>query len=136
VVSSLYYFRAFKGQRALVVLSDGDDSTSYYTFEDALEYARRAGVVIYTVGLNVGSLQLGVRNKLTALAGETGGRSFFIGQAAELDSVYREIEEELRSQYLLTYASDNPKSDGEFRTVDLTVQEGRLKARTIRGYYP
>jgi VWFA-related protein len=136
IVSSLYYFRAFKGQRALVILSDGDDSASYYSFEDALEYARRSGVVIYTVGLNIGGLKLGIRDKLSDLARETGGRSFFIGHAAELDTVYHEIEQELRSQYLVTYASDNPAADGSFRTVDVVVKGGKLKARAIRGYFP
>jgi VWFA-related protein len=136
IVSSLYYFRAFKGQRALVILSDGDDSASYYSFEDALEYARRSGVVIYTVGLNIGGLKLGIRDKLSDLARETGGRSFFIGHAAELDTVYQEIERELRSQYLVTYASDNPSDDGSFRTVDVLVKGGKLKARAIRGYFP
>jgi VWFA-related protein len=105
-------------------------------FRDSLEFARRSGVTIFAVGLDVGALERGVRNKLTNLAEETGGRVFFISKAQELTGVYREIEEELRSQYLVAYASDNPEPDGQFREVEVEVRSGKLKARTIRGYYP
>jgi VWFA-related protein len=136
VVTSLYYFRAFRGQRALIVLSDGDDSASRYAFHEALEYARRSGVVIYTVGLDVGRMQGSIRNKLSNLASETGGRNFFIREAAELASVYREIEEELRSQYLVAYNSDNSSPDDAFRGIEVKVRGGKLSARSLRGYYP
>ena len=88
------------------------------------------------MGLDVGSLKSGIRGKLNRMATETGGRSFFIKQAAELASVYKEIEEELRSQYFVAYNSDNTSSSEEFRTIELVVQDGKLKARTLRGYYP
>ncbi len=136
VVTGLYYFRAMRGRRALILLSDGDDTASAMPFRDSLEFARRSGVTIYAVGLDVGALERGVRNKLTNLAEETGGRVFFISKAQELTGVYREIEEELRSQYLVAYASDNPEPDGQFREVEVEVRNGKLKARTIRGYYP
>jgi VWFA-related protein len=136
VVTSLYYFRGVRGRRAMVLLSDGDDTASAMAFRDALEYARRSGVTIYTIGLNVGKLQTGVRGKLNDLAKETGGRSFFISRAAELATVYREIEEELRSQYLVAYSSDRPEQDGQFRQVEVEVRGGKLKTRTISGYYP
>ena len=136
VVTSLYYFRGVRGRRAMVLLSDGDDTASAMAFRDALEYARRSGVTIYTIGLNVGKLQTGVRGKLNNLAEETGGRSFFISRAAELATVYREIEEELRSQYLVAYSSDRPEQDGQFRQVEVQVRGGKLKARTLSGYYP
>lgn len=105
-------------------------------FRDALEYARRSGVAIYTIGLGVGSLKMGVRNKLTELSKETGGRTFFIAEAEDLIGVYQEIEEELRSQYLIAYASDRPTPDETFRQVEVEVKGGKLKARTISGYYP
>ena len=136
IVTSLYYFRGFRGQRALILLSDGDDSASRYAFREALEYARRSGVVIYTVGLNVGTMKTGIRKKLSRLASETGGRHFFIRQALELEDVYREIEQELRSQYLVAYTSDNPSAEDDFRTVELKVRGGKLSARSLRGYYP
>ena len=136
VVTSLYYFRGVKGRRALVLLSDGEDTASSIPFTDALEYAKRSGVAIFTIGLNIGSLQVDTRNKLQKLSKETGGRSFFIDRALELRGVYGEIERELRSQYLLAYTSDRPGAGSEeFRTIEVKVK-GRHRARTISGYYP
>ena len=136
VVTSLYYFRGVRGRRALVVLSDGDDTASSLAFAETLEYARRSGVAIFSVGLDVGSLKTGVRRKLTKLAEETGGRVFFIHSAAEMAGVYREIEDELRSQYLVAYSPDRPVTGEGFRLVEVKVRGGKLKARTISGYYP
>lgn len=136
VVTSLYYFRGIRGRRAMVLLSDGDDTASSMPYRDALEYARRSGVAIYSIGLDIGSLKIGVRNKLNELAQETGGRSFVISRAEQLSGTYQQIEQELRSQYLLAYNSDRPTPDGEFRHVEVRARKGKLKARTISGYYP
>jgi len=136
VVTTLYYFRGVRGRRAMILLSDGDDTASSIPYPDALEYAKRSGVAVYTIGLDVGSLKVAVRKKLNQLAEETGGRSFYIKKANELDTVYAEIEEELRSQYLLAYSSDRPSADGEYRSVEVKLTTRKYKARTIRGYYP
>ena len=135
VITSLYYFRGVRGRRALVLLSDGDDTSSTISFKDSLEYARRSGVVIYTIGLNISRTAMGIRGKLGDLSRVTGGRSFFISNSVELTGVYDAIEDELRSQYLLAYLSDAPQASEIFRTVEVKVK-GRLKARTISGYYP
>jgi Ca-activated chloride channel family protein len=135
VVTSLYYFRGVRGRRALVLLSDGEDTSSSLPFKDALEYARRSGVSIYAIGLRIKKTDLGVRSKLDALAKETGGRTLYIENAADLSTAYEQIENELRSQYLLAYNSDQGGKQG-FREVAVTVQGGKLEARTIRGYYP
>ncbi len=138
LIYSLYYFRGTSGRRGLVLLSDGEDTASSVPFRDALEYARRSGVAIYPIGLGVaGAFKLGeARRRLETLAEETGGRAFFIKRVEELEQVYDEIERELRSQYLLAYASDRPPDDGQFREVRVEARGGQLKARTIRGYYP
>jgi Ca-activated chloride channel family protein len=133
VVASLYYFRGIRGRRALIVLSDGDDTSSRYGFPETLEFARRSGVAIYTIALNVGGLGRGARRDLAKLAEETGGRTFVIGSADELKGVYKEIETELRSQYLLAYESNQSGGEERFRKVEVKVKGG--KARTIRGYY-
>jgi VWFA-related protein len=135
VVTSLYYFRGVRGRRALVLLSDGEDTASTIPWKDALDYARKTGVVIYPIGLNIGMTALGVRDKLNSLARETGGRAFYISKAVELAGVYDVIEEELRSQYLITYASDAPPDATAFRAVEVRMRN-RMKARTISGYYP
>lgn len=136
VVTSLYYYRGIRGRRALVLLSDGEDTASSLSFKESLEYAKRSGVSIYTIGLRIGKLDFSVRNKLDALSNETGGRAFYINEAEELRTVYAEIEKELRSQYLVAYSSDSTKPQDEFRTVEVEVKGGKLKARTISGYYP
>jgi Ca-activated chloride channel family protein len=135
VVYALYYFRGSSGRRAIVLLSDGEDTSSSIPFRDALEYARRSGVVIYPVGLDVGSFGT-VRAHLNDLAQETGGRAFFIKKVEELASVYQVIERELRNQYLLAYSSDRPAQEGQYRQVEVKLGRSGLKARTIRGYYP
>jgi len=136
LVYSLYQFRGIRGRKALVLLSDGDDSSSLVTFEDALAFAQRSGVAIYTIGLDIGKLSLGIRDKLDRLATETGGRTFYIERAAELASVYGEIERELRSQYFLAFAPDPAPKEGERHTLDVEAHGGKLKARTARGYTP
>jgi VWFA-related protein len=134
IVTSLHYFRGFRGQKTLIILSDGEDTASHIPFNTALEYARRSGVVVYTVGLNISKFQTSIRGKLDDLAKETGGRVFFISRAEELRDVYREIEDELRSQYLLTYSPDRPGQEGEYHEVEVRTK-GKYKARTMRGYY-
>ena len=137
VVTSLYYFRGVRGRRALVLLSDGEDTSSTIAYRDALEYAKRSGVAIYAIGLNIGKMDFEVRKKLGELSDQTGGRSFFVSRAEELHGTYDEIERELRSQYLVAYNSNRPKSaEGEFREIELRVKGGKLNARTVRGYYP
>lgn len=135
LVHSLYYFRGIKGQRALVLLSDGDDNASYIPYKDALEYARRSGVAIYSIGFNLPGFASGLRGKLSELAETTGGKSFFTSKPEELPAIYEQIERELRSRYLLAYNSNQALgAPGTFREVEVKVKRG-LKARTARGYY-
>ena len=132
VIFSLFYFTGVKGQRALLLLTDGKDEGSRFTFDDALDYARRAGVTIYTIGLGDDA----DKRKLEKLSEETGGRSFFLKSVDELAGIYSTIESELRSQYLIAYQSTNTSGGNNFRSVDLKVAKPGLEAKTIRGYYP
>jgi VWFA-related protein len=136
LIYSLYYFGGIKGKRALIILSDGKDEGSRYTFNDALEYARRSGVALYTVGINLSTQEADVRMKLSRLADETGGRFFFIETASELDGIYDKIQKELRSQYLLAYQSSKEGDPDKFRTVEVKLAKPGLEAKTLRGYYP
>ena len=135
LMTGLYYFRGIRGRRALVLLSDGEDTSSAATYPDILEYARHSEVVIYTIGLGVGDNEALLQAKLEEIAAVTGGRAFFISRASDLRPVYRQIDRELRSQYLLAYNSNQPSGDGDFRQVEVRVTDGR-RARTISGYYP
>ncbi|MDH3743636.1 MAG: VWA domain-containing protein [Acidobacteriota bacterium] len=136
LIFSLYYFNGIKGQRALIVLSDGRDEHSRFTFENTLEYARRAGVAIYTIGLDRGKRLGDARQKLNRLAAETGGRGFFIKEISELEPIYEEIQRELRSRYYLAYQSSNTDTSGDFRTIEVELARSDLEAKTLRGYYP
>lgn len=134
IVYALYYFGGLKGKRAIILLSDGQDYGSKYGFSEALEYARRSGVAIYSVGIDLKEFE--VRTKLQKLSEETGGRAFFLGATGELDKVFETVEKELRSQYLLAYQSSNPSHDDKFRAVEVKVSKPGLEAKTVRGYYP
>jgi len=136
IVHSLYYFRGIHGQKALVLLSDGDDTSSDLDFKDALEYAKRSGVAVYPIGLNIPFGSVGVRTKLNNLAQETGGEAYFIGKAEELAGVYDRIEQELRSRYLIAFNAKRAAGEGGYRPVEVRVTRRGLKARTARGYYP
>ncbi len=135
IVTSLYYYRGIRGRRAMVLLSDGEDTSSSLEFPEALEYAKRGGVSVFTIGLRIGKSAIGIRRKLEELAKETGGRTFYIKDALELAKVYEDIERELRSQYLVAYNSDQQSEGGQYHEVEVKVRDGKLKARTIRGYY-
>ncbi len=133
LIFTLYYFNGIRGQRAVLLLSDGKDESSRFDFDDALEYARRAGVAIYVIGLNLPRKDYG---KISKLAEETGGRSFLVGDASELTAVYDAIQLELRSRYLIAYQSSNTSGKKDFRTITLDLAPSGLEAKTLRGYYP
>jgi VWFA-related protein len=135
IIYSLYNFQGVRGQKALVVISDGRDTASKFTYDQALEYARRAGVPIYAVGIGIRSGDADVRFKLDKLTRETGGATFYIEQARELQRVYDDIQAELRSQYILGfYPSPDVKPGSKWREV--TVQSSEGKVKTIKGYFP
>src|SRR5688572_7851648 len=135
IVYSLYNFLGIKGQKALILLTDGKDTVSKFTYEQSLEYAQRAAVPIYAIGLGIRGTELDVKQKLNRLCTETGGSSYYIDNASELTKIYADIQNELRSQYVLGfYPSDDVKPGSKWREVNVQVADGRVK--TIRGYYP
>jgi Ca-activated chloride channel family protein len=134
LIYALYYFNGIKGQRALVLLTDGKDESSRFHFDDALEYCRRSGVAIYTIGLGIG--ERGARRKLERLANETGGRAFNLDSIDQLPEIYETIQRELRSRYYLAYQSTNASDDEKFRSIEVKVDKPGVEAQTIRGYYP
>jgi VWFA-related protein len=130
---ALYYFRGVTGQRALLLLSDGEDRRSQASFREVLDFARGAGVTIYSVGLRDALSRAG-RTELTRMAEETGGQAFFVKGVEELPGVYAAIQSELRSRYLLVYQS--PPGEKSFRAVDVLVKEPGLEVRALKGYIP
>jgi Ca-activated chloride channel family protein len=135
VVYSLYNFLGVKGQKALVLLTDGKDTVSKFTFDQALEYAQRAAVPIYAIGLGIRGAEVDVKSKLNKLCTETGGTSYYIDNVSDLGRIYTDIQNELRSQYVLGfYPGADVKTGGKWREVSVQTAEGKVK--TIKGYYP
>ena len=127
-------------RQAIVVLSDGEDTTSLVSFEEVMELAKRSETVIYTIGLQPRepSALKGFREAefvLRQFAQETGGRSFFVQKAEELTGVYGQISDELSSQYTMGYAPKNAKRDGAWRRLMVQVDRSNVTVRTKRGYY-
>ncbi|MES1242556.1 MAG: VWA domain-containing protein [Acidobacteriota bacterium] len=134
IVYALYYFGGLKGKRAIIVLSDGQDYGSKYSFAETLEYARRSGVSIYSIGIDLKDFE--TRTKLQRLSEETGGRAYFVGVGGDLTKTFEEVEKELRSQYLLAYQSSNQSREEKFRSVEVKMAKPGMEAKTVRGYYP
>lgn len=127
-------------RRAIVVLSDGEDTSSLLPFDEVLDLAKRSETAIYAIGLrgNDATESKGFKEAefaLRQLAQETGGRAFFFNQIADLAKVYGEISEELSSQYTVGYTSRNPRRDGGWRRVVVRINGKPLQARTKQGYF-
>jgi Ca-activated chloride channel family protein len=137
------------GRRAIVLLSDGRDQAltenepgSLHLFEEALATAHRSEAAIYAIGLGrhldretdlTGARS--VREILTTLATETGGRAWFPERAADLGEVYRSIADDLRQQYTLGYVSTNAARDGRWRRIAVRVGRPGLTVQARAGYY-
>jgi Ca-activated chloride channel family protein len=135
VVQGLYNFHGLRGQKALILISDGKDTASKFTFDQAMEYARRSAVPIYAIGIGIRGTEQDVRFKLSRLTAETGGSVYYIDQARDLHKVYDEIQTELRSQYILGfYPAPDIKTGSKWREVTVTAADGKVK--TVKGYFP
>ena len=124
-------------RRAIILLTDGVDNASSRKLDEAIDRAWHAGVIIYSIGIGDRFRFEGVREDvLRRLGEETGGRAYFPRGADDLLLDFRQIEVELRSQYLVAYAPSNSSHDGRFRRVEVRVN-ARPEARIIhrRGYY-
>jgi Ca-activated chloride channel family protein len=136
VIMGLFQFSGVTGRRAMVVLTDGEDTASKSSFDETLGYAQRMGVTIYTIGIDIGQTQIATRWQLSRLASATGGQSFFVNVGSELDRIYAEINRELRTQYVLAYTSNSEAPADQLRKIKVEVDRPRVKVRTITGYYP
>jgi Ca-activated chloride channel homolog len=127
-------------RRAIVVLSDGEDTSSLVSYEEVLDLAKRSETAIYTIGLQAkdSSQSKGFREAefvLRQFAQETGGRAYFPARVEELKDVYGQIADELSSQYTIGYASKNGRRDGGWRRIVVQVARPNMTARTKRGYF-
>jgi VWFA-related protein len=126
-------------RQALVVFSDGEDTSSLVSFDEVLDLAKRSETSIYAIALRGSDVQTkGFREAeyvMKTLAQETGGRSFFPAKIEDLTGVYSQIADELASQYTIGYTSKNPRRDGAWRRIDVRISRPSVTARSKRGYY-
>jgi Ca-activated chloride channel homolog len=128
-------------RQAIILLSDGEDTSSLVTFEDVLDLARRSETAIYAIGLmeeSAGGQSKGFREAtyaLRQLANDTGGRAFFPADMRSLAAVYGQIYDELSSQYTIGYTSKNTRRDGAWRRLVVRVARPNVQARTKQGYF-
>ncbi|HEX6183559.1 MAG TPA: VWA domain-containing protein [Pyrinomonadaceae bacterium] len=129
-------------RRAVILLSDGDDTSSRVRLYQAAEYAVRHNTVVYSIGIRDDDFDFGEmrRDFLQSLSDQTGGRAFFPKKPADLAGVFAQIEQELRSQYLITYTPTNRARDGSFRKLHIEITDPQLRKQSLRllyrqGYY-
>ncbi|HEY0348312.1 MAG TPA: VWA domain-containing protein [Pyrinomonadaceae bacterium] len=139
--------RSAQGRRALVVITDGDDTFSRADINDAIDIAQRTETTIFAIstkaglsgavpGVEAGTTKDRGDKGLDRLCEETGGIAFFTGDMLSLERSFTKIANELRSQYLITYRSSNDRYDGSYRKVDVKLMNAndKYKLRTKRGY--
>jgi Ca-activated chloride channel family protein len=123
-------------RRAIILLSDGDDNMSHVTREEAIDMAQRADVIVYTISTNVSGSRRAGDKVLERIADATGGRSFFPFQITDVANAFVEIQDELRSQYALSYKPADFRTDGRYHTIEILAQNHKgLRVRSRRGYY-
>ena len=122
-------------RRAIVVVSDGNDNQSEFSRAQAIEMAQRAEVIIYAISTDDSGLIVRGDKVLQQLADATGGRAFFPYKMKDVTHSFAAIEDELRSQYVVSYRPADFDADGRFRAIDITALKKDLQVRARRGYY-
>jgi VWFA-related protein len=122
-------------RKALVILSDGEDNQSEVTRGQAVEMAERAGVLIYAISTDDSGLILRGDQNLEQLAEATGGRAFFPFKMKDITHSFAAIEDELRSQYVVSYKPSDFDADGRYRSIEITANKKDLQVRARKGYY-
>src|SRR5712691_1966599 len=122
-------------RRAIILVSDGDDNASHVSREEAIEMALRANAIVYTISTNFPSGGSGDK-VLQRIADATGGRAFVPFQLTDVANAFGQIQNDLRSQYALSYRPADFKHDGRYRTIEILAQTHKgLKVRRRHGYY-
>jgi VWFA-related protein len=122
-------------RRALILVSDGDDNYSRAQESDAIKMCQRADTIVYSISTNVSPSKDKGDDVLKAISEATGGQAFYPTKLEDVAIGFRNIEEELRSQYHLVYRPANLKPDGSFRTIYLQATDRRYNVRAQKGYF-
>lgn len=122
-------------RRALIVLSDGEDNQSVVTREEAVEMAQRAEVIIYAISTNSSGLKLRGDKVLERFADATGGRAFFPFKLSDVADAFVRIQDELRSQYAVSYKPSDLRADGRYHSIEIAAANKKYRVRARKGYY-
>ncbi|HMH07601.1 MAG TPA: VWA domain-containing protein [Terriglobales bacterium] len=122
-------------RRAIIVVSDGEDNQSEVSRALAIEMAQRSEVIIYAISTDDSGLILRGDKTLQQLADATGGRAFFPFKMKDIKNSFAAIEDELRSQYVVSYRPANFDADGRYRSIEITALKKDLQVRARKGYY-
>ena len=130
------------GRKAMVLITDGIDEGSRLKIDEAIKAAQKADTVVYGIYYVDPSAYYGMGyfggvtdSALKKMAEETGGRVFHVDRKHPLPQVFKELQDELRSQYAIAYAPTNEKRDGSFRRIDLRTKDHNLKVQVRKGYF-
>jgi VWFA-related protein len=122
-------------RRAIILVSDGEDNQSRVFQKEAIDMAQRAEVIIYTISTSLMSNSTKGDANLKALAESTGGRAFFPNKLDDVVAAFDDIQQELRSQYSVSYRPEQFEANGQFRPVQIQTDNKKYKVRSKKGYY-
>jgi Ca-activated chloride channel family protein len=122
-------------RRAIILLSDGEDNQSRVTREESIEMAQRADTIVYTISTNVSGTKTRGDKVLERIAEATGGRAFFPFKIEDVANAFSEVQEELRSQYAISYKPADFAADGRFRSIQISAANKKFKVRARKGYF-
>jgi VWFA-related protein len=122
-------------RRAIILVSDGDDNYSRVQESDAIKMCQRADTIVYSISTNISPSKDKGDDILKAISEATGGQAFYPIKLEDVAVGFRNIEEELRSQYHLVYRPANLRMDGSFRTIYLQATDPRYHVRAQKGYF-
>jgi VWFA-related protein len=122
-------------RRAIILISDGEDNQSRVYRQEAIDMAQRAEVIIYTISTSLVERHTKGDDDLKALAEATGGRAFFPVKLDDVVTAFSDIQEELRSQYMISYRPDQFVANGQFRPIQILTDSKKYKVRAKKGYY-
>jgi VWFA-related protein len=122
-------------RRAIILLSDGEDNQSRVSRDEAVEMAQRAEVIIYAISTNTSGLKLRGDKILEHFADETGGKAFFPFKIQDVADAFSQIQDELRSQYAVSYKPADFAPNGKYRKIEIMADNKKYKVRARKGYY-
>jgi VWFA-related protein len=124
-----------KTRRAIILLTDGQDTSSHKHMDEAIDRALKSDAVIYAIGIGDEYYDGINKGALRKISERTGGRAFFPDNESDLRAAFAQIQEELRSQYLIAYSPTNKNKDASFRKVQIDISNPELRKQNLRLTY-